>query len=77
MAEIVKTAPRPLWWATGAERDTPWGPPPSPSLPGGILILSAGFVLLSTVVFLSNPEISFFELVSEDLGEIFEQGEPG
>ena len=29
------------------------------------------------MVFLSNPEISFFEPVSEDLGEIFEQWEPG
>ena len=29
------------------------------------------------MVNLGDPEISFFEPVSEDLGEIFEQGEPG
>ena len=29
------------------------------------------------MVFLSNPEISFFEPVSEDLGEMVEEGEAG
>ena len=29
------------------------------------------------MVFLDDPEISFFEPVSEGLGEIFEQREPG
>ena len=38
--------------------------PFSSSLAGGILILSAGFVLFSTVVFLGDLEIYFFVPVS-------------
>ena len=45
----------------GTERDSPLVLPP---WPGGILILLAGFVLFSTVVFLSDLEIYFFVHVS-------------
>ena len=45
----------------GTERDSPLVLPP---WPGGILILLAGFVLFSTVVFLSDLEIYFFVPVS-------------
>ena len=41
----------------GTERDSPLVLPP---WPGGVLILSAGFVLSSTVVFLGDLEIYFF-----------------
>ena len=45
----------------GTERDSPLVLPP---WPGGILILLAGFVLFSTVVFLGDLEIYFFVHVS-------------
>ena len=45
----------------GTERDSPLVLPP---WPGGILILLAGFVLFSTVVFLGDLEIYFFVPVS-------------
>ena len=41
------------------------------------MTLSAGFFLFSTEVFLGDLEIYFFDPVSEDLGEMVEQGEPG
>ena len=44
------------WGTAGAESNTP---PPSPSLPGGILIPSVGLV-----VFLGDLEIYFFEPLS-------------
>ena len=56
MPEIVKTALRPVWWETGTERHSP---PSSSSMAGGILVLSVGFVMFSTVVFLGDLEIYF------------------
>ena len=61
MPEIVKTALRPVWWETGTEQHSP---PSSSSMAGGILVLSSGFVLFSTVVFLGDPEFYFFVPVS-------------
>ena len=61
----METALRPLWWAAGAE----WhSPPSSSSLAGGILVLSAGFVLFSTVVFLGDLEIYFLVPISGHCG---------
>ena len=57
MPKIVKIALRPLWWVAGTA-------PSFSLLPGEILILSAGFVLFSTVVFLGDLEIYFFVPVS-------------
>ena len=45
----------------GTERHSP---PSSSSMAGGILVLSSGFVLFSTVVFLGDPEFYFFVPVS-------------
>ena len=61
LPETFKFELRPVWWGAGTERHSP---PSSSSLAGGILILSAGFVLFSTVVFLGDLEIYFFVPVS-------------
>jgi len=45
----------------GTERHSP---PSSSSMAGGILVLSVGFVMFSTVVFLGDLEIYFFVPVS-------------
>ena len=58
LPETFKFELRPVWWGAGTERHSP---PSSSSLAGGILILSAGFVLFSTVVFLGDLEIYFFK----------------
>ena len=49
----------------GTERHSP---PSSSSMAGGILVLSSGFVLFSTVVFLGDPEFYFFVPVSGHWG---------
>ena len=60
----------------GTERDSPLVLPP---WPGGILILLAGFVLFSTVVFLGDLEIYFFVPVSRQWGSCRDgwRGGPG
>merc|ERR1712214_42918 len=59
--ETFKFELRPVWCAAGTEHHSP---PPFSLLAGEILILSAGFVLFSTVVFLGDLEIYFFVPVS-------------
>ena len=49
-------------WGQLAQSDT--APLLLPPWPGGILVLLAGFVLFSTVVFLGDLEIYFFVPVS-------------
>ena len=60
LPETFKFELRPVWWGAGTERHSP----PFSLLAGEILILSAGFVLFSTVVFLGDLEIYFFVPVS-------------
>ena len=76
LPETFKFELRPVWWGAGTERHSP---PSSSSLAGGILILSAGFVLFSTVVFLGDLEIYFFVPVSGQWGSCQDgwRGGPG